>query len=266
VIYSILRDLIFIRETKLELSVCNLQSKMLINDCKFISLEEFILEKKKEFSFTFKNENNEIVVHLSVEFVPMIQKELILFYDFKAKFFDSIEDKSSRGINAKIKNLETFNVKKTFGPKKGMGAARFNGLNFLDLFFNPLEGYCEFSISFWFKPAHFDFEKISPIISTNEKSGGFCIGCFCSTFSLKNNEKLELKMNEGIEKDFFLTDIYRDKEWNHKVITFNGNEIFEFFNIVKINQRKVGRLYVASGRRVFFIFIHLLDAYWSTSE
>jgi hypothetical protein len=242
--------LIFIHETKLELSVCNVQSKLLINDCKFISLEDFILEKKKLFSFVFKNESHEIIVHISVEFVPMIQKELILFYDFKAKFFDSIEDKSSRGINAKVKNLETFNVKKTFGPKKGMGGARFNGLNFLDLFFNPLEGYCEFSISFWFKPSKFDFEKDSPIISTNEKTGGFCIGCFCSTFSLKNNEKLELKMSEGIEKDCFLNDIYRENQWNHKVISFNGNEVFEFFNSVKINQMKVGRQYMATGRRV----------------
>ena len=52
------------------------------------------------------------------QLIPMIQKELIVFYDFRGKFFDSIEDYSGRGINAKIKNLQTFNVKKTKGPNK----------------------------------------------------------------------------------------------------------------------------------------------------
>ena len=108
----------FVRKSNLEISLSNVHLKPITNIPKIISLENLILNNKNEFNHVFKKEGLEILIEFSVQLIPMIQKELIVFYDFRGKFFDSIEDYSGRGINAKIKNLQTFNVKKTKGPNK----------------------------------------------------------------------------------------------------------------------------------------------------
>ena len=50
-----------------------------------------------------------------------------------------------------------------------------------------------------------------------------------------------------------MNEIYKETDWNHKVITFNGNLITEYFNSIKINSKEVGRVYMSSGKKVFEI-------------
>eukprot|EP01080_Neovahlkampfia_damariscottae_P002027 gene2027-1534_t len=60
----------------------------MINFARKIPLEELILYKKNEFQQIFKNEKLEVVMEFSVQLIPMIEKEMIVFYDFRGKFFD----------------------------------------------------------------------------------------------------------------------------------------------------------------------------------
>ena len=168
-------------------------------------------------------------------------KGLLVHYDFEDNFAQSgkVLDKSGNGRTAEVKG--------TVSPAIGISGTKgiwFSGSGYLQSPDNPAANRRDVTFSFWFKTDNPDANyKMASAASWNGGPGsGWTMATHVPEFWSDDGKGVLVPAPPNVSNEFLTG------QWNHEVVTYDGNYIREFTNGKLINKWQSRGVPMGAGR------------------